>query len=95
MVKTIRARLTLWYILLLALILVGFSGALYVTLARGLYQQVDDYLARHAHDLGEGLRVKNGQVAYPGGENDITDHDAWCNRCGAAAPARARQVCAC
>jgi methyl-accepting chemotaxis protein len=48
----------------------------YVTLARALYQQVDDSLARNAHDLVEGLRVENGQFDYPGGENDITDLDA-------------------
>src|SRR6476619_2183845 len=76
MLKTIRARLTLWYIVLLALILIGFSGALYFTLARALYQQTDDSLAQNAHDLVDGLRIKNDQFDYPGGENDITDLDA-------------------
>jgi heavy metal sensor kinase len=74
--KTIHARLTLWYIVLLALILIGFSAALYFTLARALYQQADDSLVRNAHDLTEGLRIKNGQFDYPGGENDISDLDA-------------------
>ena len=76
MFKTIRARLTLWYIVLLALILIGFSGALYFTLARALYQRVDDSLTRNAHDLGDGLTIKNGQIDYPGGENDISDLEA-------------------
>jgi heavy metal sensor kinase len=76
MFKTIRARLILWYLLLFALILIGFSGALYFILAQALYLQVDDSLARNAHDLAEGLRIKNGQFDYPGGENDITDLDA-------------------
>lgn len=76
MFKTIRARLTLRYLLLLALILIGFSSALYITLARTLYQQVDDALARDAHGIVEGLRVKNGRADYPGGENDISDLDA-------------------
>jgi len=76
MVKTIRAQLTLWYIVLLALILVGFSGALYFTLARALYQQLDDSLARQAHDLVDGLNIINGQIDYPGGENDMSDLDA-------------------
>jgi heavy metal sensor kinase len=76
MLKTIRARLTLWYVVLLALILIGFSGALYFTLARALYQQTDDSLAQNAHDLVDGLRIKNDQFDYPGGENDITDLDA-------------------
>ena len=76
MFKTIRAQLTLWYVVLLALILIGFSSALYVTLARALYQQVDDAIAQNAHDLVDGLRIKNDQFDYPGGENDITDLDA-------------------
>src|SRR5262245_17342231 len=75
MFKTIRARLILWYLLLFALILIGFSGALYFILAQALYLQMDDSLARNAHDLAEGLRIKNGQFDYPGGENDITDLD--------------------
>jgi len=76
MLKTIRARLTLWYIVLLALILIGFSSALYFTLARALYQQVDYSLAQNAHDLVDGLRIQHDQFDYPGGENDITDLDA-------------------
>src|SRR5690349_5771876 len=76
MFRTIRARLTVWYIVLLALILIGFSGALYVTLARALYQQLDDSLARQAHDLIDGLFIINGQIDYPGGENDMSDLDA-------------------
>src|SRR6266545_4635883 len=76
MFKTIRARLTLWYIVLVALILIGFSGALYFTVARALDQRVDDSLTRNAHDLGDGLTIKNGQIDYPGGENDMSDLDA-------------------
>src|SRR5262249_223458 len=76
MFKSIRARLTLWYIVLFALILIGLSGALYFALARSLYQKVDDSLAQNAHDLVEGLRINNGQFDWPAGENDITDLDA-------------------
>ena len=76
MFKTTRAQLTLWYVVLLALILIGFSSVLYFTLARALYQQTDDSLAHNAHDLVDGLRIKGDQFDYPGGENDITDLDA-------------------
>src|SRR5262245_42353113 len=76
MIKSIHARLTVWYVVLLALILLGFSGALYVTLAHALYQQVDDSLARNALDLADGLNIANSQINYPGGENDISDLDA-------------------
>src|SRR5262245_17712919 len=76
MFKTIGVRLTFWYIVLLALILIGFSGALYFTLAHSLYQKVDDSLVQNAHDLFEGLRINNGQFDWPAGENDISDLDA-------------------
>src|SRR5262245_45814926 len=76
MAKTIRSQLTVWYVALLALILIGFSSALYFTMARALYQQTDDAIAQNAHDLVDGLRIKNDQLDYPGGENDITDLDA-------------------
>lgn len=39
--QTIRARLTLWYVALLALILLGFSAFLYVNLSRSLRAEVD------------------------------------------------------
>ncbi len=51
MLRTIRVRLTLWYVVLLALILIVFSGALYFTLARSLYQQVDDTLRVNAEQV--------------------------------------------
>ena len=44
MFDSVRARLTLWYVGVLALVLVGFSVAFYVLLARGLYDDLDDDL---------------------------------------------------
>lgn len=77
MFKTVRARLTLWYIALLMLILIGFSGALYFTLARALYQRVDESLALNAHELANGVNVTNGQIDLPGDENDISERNAF------------------
>ena len=76
MFKTIRARLTLWYVALLALILVGFSGALYVTLARALYQQTDTSLAFKASQLANAVDIVNGRMDYPGKDKDTSDFDA-------------------
>ncbi|MCA1814836.1 MAG: HAMP domain-containing protein [Acidobacteria bacterium] len=44
MIDSVRARLTLWYVGVLALVLVGFSVAFYVLLARGLSDDLDDDL---------------------------------------------------
>ena len=76
MFKTVRARLTLWYIALLGLILIAFSCALYFTLARSLYQRVDDSLELHAQELANGVNVVNGRIDLPGDPNDISDRNA-------------------
>jgi heavy metal sensor kinase len=64
----------LWYIALLALILIAFSGALYFTLARALYQQVDDSLAVNANQLISALNIENGHLDVSG---DASGGDEW------------------
>jgi heavy metal sensor kinase len=49
--RSIRLRLTLWYVLLLAIILAGFSAGIYVTLWHNLYANLDDSLQTRANDL--------------------------------------------
>ena len=44
MFETVRARLTLWYVSLLAAILVVVLVMTYVLLARALYVRIDDSL---------------------------------------------------
>ncbi len=73
MFKTIRARLTLWYIALLALILIAFSAALYFTLARSLYQQVDNTLRLNAEQLAGAVNIEQGQVNFQNSEGDTSD----------------------
>jgi heavy metal sensor kinase len=48
---TIRARLTLWYVALLALTLFGFSTFVFLTLERDLYGEVDHALASRARHI--------------------------------------------
>src|SRR5437016_3274532 len=49
--SSIRVRLTLWYVALLAVILVAFSGVLYVSLSRSLSQELDLTLSTEATRL--------------------------------------------
>ena len=49
--RSIRLRLTLWYVLLLAIILAGFSAGIYLTLRHNLYANLDDSLETRANDL--------------------------------------------
>lgn len=49
--RSIRLRLTLWYVMLLAIILAGFSAGVYFTLRHDLYGNLDDSLETRANDL--------------------------------------------
>ena len=51
---SIRLRLTLWYVLLLAVILIVFSGALYSILSLSLYSEVDRTLQTRAAEVQRG-----------------------------------------
>jgi len=61
--RTIRARLTLWYVLLLAIILVAFSGFLLLTLALDLQKVVDQSLTNEAQQVQGNLQDGNGQLS--------------------------------
>ncbi|GAC1550043.1 MAG: ATP-binding protein [Herpetosiphon sp.] len=69
--STIRARLTLWYVALLGLILLAFSSILYVTLAHGLYQQLDDGLSVAAQEAATALNNDNGVLTLQSPEADV------------------------
>jgi len=73
MFRTIRVRLTLWYVALLALFLLGFSATLYFTLARSLEQQVDATLRLNAEQIAGAVNIEQGQVNFQNSESDMTD----------------------
>ena len=58
----IRLRLTLWYVLLLALILAAFAAGVYLVLRQTLYQDLD---------AGNGAIL--GQVAEEADDGDSDD----------------------
>ena len=47
--RSLRFKLTLWYVLILAVLLISFSSFLYITLSRSLYRDVDNRLRSLAH----------------------------------------------
>lgn len=65
MLETVRARLTLWYVSLLAAILVVVLGMTYLLLARAMYARIDDSLrvflqivaTSLTNDLAEGQQI--------------------------------------
>lgn len=65
--QSLRVRLTLWYVALLAVVLLLFSGALYLRLNQTLYDNLDDTLRRQAEVLTsaveeDGSAVRLGDV---------------------------------
>jgi len=60
--RTIRVRLTLWYVALLAAILLAFGAFLYVSLSRTLHDEVDRALADEARRTLESLDIQDGVV---------------------------------
>ena len=67
MFESVRARLTLWYVSVLALVLVAFSFGVYALLSDALYARVDDGLRAVveittkslSNDIEEGQTVQN------------------------------------
>ena len=54
----IRVRLTIWYTAILTLILVIFSGAVYLGLSRSMMSTLDSYLKREAAQVIGGLKFE-------------------------------------
>jgi len=62
--RRIRVRLTLWYVLLLAIVLVVFSSVLYLSLKRGLVHEVDDSLGKIAAQLATNLEMEDSHPSF-------------------------------
>jgi heavy metal sensor kinase len=60
--RTVRVRLTLWYVALLAVILVGFSALLYASLARDLRVELDRWLSERELQIADNMEIRNGRI---------------------------------
>lgn len=65
--RSVRLRLTLWYVLLLAVILAAFSAGIYLILRHNLYDNLDDSIRNRANTF---LDV----VSYPDGRPTLVGH---------------------
>ena len=64
--RSVRLRLTLWYTLLLAIILAAFSAGVYLTLRHNLYANLDDSIENRANVLLSIMRYEEGQPTLAG-----------------------------
>lgn len=86
---SVRMRLTLWYVAVLALIVAGFAAGVYVFLRASLLQQIDNHIERDfvtvARAVGEGQSavdwlVRNGNVELFRVERDdgtVVETERW------------------
>ncbi len=61
-VKSIRFRLTIWYLAVLVVLLLLFGMISYFMLSQSLYQSLDDSLKTHTQALENSLDILNGQI---------------------------------
>jgi heavy metal sensor kinase len=69
--NSIRVRLTLWYVALLAVILVAFSSILYVSLSQSLRQELDLTLSTEATRLVSSMDFETGGPQLPEGPDNL------------------------
>jgi len=65
-IRSLRLRLTLWYVLLLAVILAGFSAGIYLTLRHNLYDSLDDSIRNRADTLLGVVQYDNARPTLAG-----------------------------
>jgi heavy metal sensor kinase len=68
---SIRVRLTLWYVALLAVILLAFSGLLYLTLSRGLREELDVTLTTEAERQVGSMDFEDGAPHLGDGPDNL------------------------
>jgi heavy metal sensor kinase len=75
--RSIRVRLTLWYVLLLAIILAAFSAGIYLTLRQSLSSNLNDSLETRANVLAGVVRYEDGhptlEGSVPAGERELDE----------------------
>jgi heavy metal sensor kinase len=62
--RSLRFKLTLWYVLILGVLLVSFSGFLYMTLSRSLRRDVDDRLLSLASLIASESRSPSSRFGF-------------------------------
>jgi heavy metal sensor kinase len=75
MFESVRARLTLWYVSVLALVLVAFSLGVYALLARALYARVDEGLLSLVEITTKSLSndIDEGQTVEGSAESTVAE----------------------
>lgn len=69
--KSIRTRLTAWYLLVIVVLLFVFSGAAYFMLSFNLRQSLDNSLMTRVVQLRASIQFEQGRVVFAGQPNEL------------------------
>lgn len=69
--KTIKFRLTVWYLVAIMILLAAFSAAAYFMLSRNLYQNLDDSLKGRISELQRSIAVEDGHITFGGKVDEL------------------------
>jgi heavy metal sensor kinase len=69
--RSIRFRLTVWYLIVIALLLTAFGVSAYILLSNQLIRSLDRSLSSTAVEIESGLKLENGKISIVGQSNDL------------------------
>ncbi len=69
--RSIRFRLTLWYLLVIAVLLGCFGAAAYIVLSYQLHRNLNESIRARAVEVENGLKMEGGQVSIAGQPTDL------------------------
>jgi len=68
--SSIKFRLTVWYLLVIVGLLAAFGAAAYAMLSYQLHRNMDEQLRTSAIEMGNSLKLVDGQISFTGGQLD-------------------------
>jgi len=69
--KTIKFRLTVWYLVAIMVLLSAFSTMAYFMLSRNLYQNLDDSLKTSVAELQRSIDIEQDHIAFSISVNEL------------------------
>jgi heavy metal sensor kinase len=69
--KSIKVRLTVWYLIAIALLLAVFGAVAYFMLSKNLYRNLDEALRMRVAELQNSITVKDHQISFEQKFNDL------------------------
>lgn len=70
-IKSIKFRLTLWYLVAILVLLIAFGMVAYLMLSKSLYRNLDESLQVRVAELGSSIKVEGRQISFEEKFNDL------------------------